>query len=126
VEPPVGENVGRRAAQAAAAVVKAALDRSGTPLVTVTPCNLRQLVYAANAALFLPRAKPPPNPPLGRRPAQAFSAAANFGLLAKPPPRKPLPPPGGTEPPPGVPPVPDGGRPENAGRVTPCWDRHFW
>ena len=36
-----------------------------------------------------PRPKPPPNPPLGRRLAHAFSPrVANLGLLANPP--KPL------------------------------------
>ena len=57
--------------------------------------------------LFAPFA-PPPNPPLGSTLAHALAAAANFGLLANPP---PLPAPPGA-------PAPDGGAPPS-GRLPP-------
>jgi hypothetical protein len=127
----VEPGVGRSAAQAAEAAAKAELERSGTPSVTVTPCSLRQLVYAANAALLAPWPPKSNPPPLGLRLAHAFSAAAYFGLLANPPAPRPgkeplpgVPPDPGVNPPSGPPP-PEGRRPLKFGRVTPCCERHL-
>lgn len=94
------------------------------PLGSVTPCSFKQLRYAAKAELLAALPPNPPNPPFGSTLAQALDAAANFELLANPPPAGGLPDPVGGAPP-GVPPAPEGGLPpEKLGSVTPCLDRH--
>ncbi len=91
----------------------------GDPTARLTPCNFMQLRYAANAVLL--GLLKPPAPPVWYF-AQAFRAAWNLGLLAKPPAPAggPLAPAGGA-----APEAPDGGvpKPPPLGRLIPCCAR---
>jgi hypothetical protein len=91
--------------------------------VAVTPCSVRQLRYAAKAALFALPPAPAPAAPPGRRPAgrRLAQAVIAFWKLALPPPcgragrdvvDVPVVDVGGAPPPPPPPPP--------AGSVTPC------
>jgi hypothetical protein len=128
-------NFGRRLAQALAAFFSDAVSVAPPGpiwVVALTPCSVRQLRYAANAAVFaVPPPTPPPGPacaPAGRRLAHAVIAFVNAALRAGragravvelPPSVVPV---GGA--PPGAPaPPPPGGAPPPVGRVTPFFFR---
>lgn len=94
----------------------------GDVTARLTPCNFMQLRYAANAVLL--GLLKPPAPPVWYF-AQAFRAAWNLGLPAKPPAPAggPLAPAGGPlAPAGGAAEDPDGGapKPPPLGRLTPC------